>query len=185
MEEARRSRQRVAEIAGLLVFFAVLIFGDWLGYAASLGLFRVDPGWVPDGFHVVLPAPQSALTGARYFPAGWSELADTKAERSVHTYRLPEVAGSIPGKTSFAFAVLEDDGARQLVEVTSTGVHRSRSRYEAYADRILPVGYQSYAWQYQQRGSTTVIVLVGAAALFAGFAAGFGANRLLLRLQKT
>jgi hypothetical protein len=182
MDEARRRRQRTAEFAGMIVFFAVLVCGDWLGYAASIALFRSDPAAVPDGFHVVLAAPSTRGPGADYVPVGWSRLAEARTERGVTSYRLPEAAGSVPGpKTRFSFAVLEDNGARQIVEVRSDGLLTSRSRYEAYPDRVLPIGYHSYAWEYEQQRSLTALALMGLAAIAAAFGTAFAVNLALKR----
>ena len=182
MDARTRGGGQTAEHVGLLVFFVVLIFSDWLGYAASHALFRWYPRVVPDTFYLVLDAARREGPYRRYVPVSWNRLAETKEERGVQSYRLSVPNGYIPGpKMQFSFSVLEDDGRRQLVEVSTTGVITSRSRYEAFADRVVPIAYQSYAWGHESGGGVPTFVILGCVvALLAGLATGFAVKRLVI-----
>lgn len=172
-------RRKAAGLAGILTFFVALFCADWLGYAVSFALFRLEPRAVPDAFHVVLPTPR-AEGGTHYVPVRWQDAAELKSQRGVQTYRLPATEAKIPGpKVRFSLTVLEDDGARQLVQVDSSGLLRMRSRYEAWTDRVVPVAYRSFAWEYEGRRSVTASVLAFAASFAAAFAAGYGVRRLV------
>jgi len=135
-----------ARIAGWIVFVVVLYFGDWLTYAVSLALFRLDPTTVPDSFFIAyeLRAPEPG--GFKYFYTTWQRYRS--AERpAIGALRLAEPSGRMPIKGGWVtFQVLEDDGERQLVEVSYDGFYRSASRYEAHADRVVPVAYRSRGW---------------------------------------
>ena len=164
--------------AGLVAFFAVLLLADWLGYAVSMALFRIAPETVPDGLTIVLPP----VADTRYVPVSWRSREEAISRRGLQSYRLPESAGSMPGpKTSFTFAVLEDDGVRQIVQVDATGLLRARSRYEAHADRAVPVAYKSAAWEYERQRSWVPLVLTLLLAILAAVGAVYCVGRLSRR----
>jgi hypothetical protein len=182
MDAGAKARQRTAERVGLFVFLAVLIFSDWLGYAASPSIFRWYPGAVPNTFYLVLDTARGEGPYDRYVPVSWHRLAETKQERGIQNYRVSVPNGYIPGpKMQFSFAVLEDDGRRQLVEVSTTGVIKGRSRYEAYADRLVPIAYQGYAWEYGDEGGGVprFVVLACVIGLLIAFAAGYGVKWMM------
>jgi len=183
-ETDRRSarNRRVAEIAGVLVFFSVLLTSEWLTYAGSVVIFRFYPTAVPDGFFIMLSAPRTDGPGTYYIPASWRRYAEVKAERRVQTFLLPEPTGAIRGpKTQFYFTVLEGDTTRQVVEVKTTGLHRSWSRYEAYPDRVSPVGYGGLRWGLEEDSNVKFVLygLVLLIAILAGLGAVAGVNRML------
>lgn len=182
MDAGAKARQRTAERVGLFMFLAVLIFCDWLGYAASHAIFRRYPSAVPNTFYLVLDTGRGEGPYARYVPVGWDRLAEIKQQRGIQTYRLSVLNGYIPGpKMQFSFAVLEDDGRRQLVEVSTTGAIKGRSRYEAYTDRVMPIAYQGYAWEYGDEGGGVprFVVLACLIGLLIAFAAGYGVKWML------
>ena len=186
MDAGAKARQQTAERVGLLVFFVVLIFSDWLGYAVSQALFRSNPRAVPNTFYLVLDTARGEGPYSRYVPVSWQRLAETKQERGVQTYRLSVPNGHIPGpKMQFSFAVLEDDGLRQLVEVSTTGVIKGRSRYEAYPDHVVATAYQGYAWEYGDEGGGGIpgfVVLACLIGVLIAFAAGYGV-KWMMRLR--
>ena len=133
-------KPHIATTSGLVVFLLVLAFSDWLVYAASFALFRLDPRAVPENFSLVV------RTSQEYRPLWWPDYPRAGADLGVRSFRLPEASGTLPGKATFWFTVLEDDGARQLVEVRFAGPYKSVSRYEAYADRVVPLAYRGMVW---------------------------------------
>src|SRR5690349_2794723 len=105
-----------ARVAGWIVFAAVLYFGDWLTYAASLALFRLDPTTVPDAFFIAYEVRAPEPGNFRYFYMTWQRYGS--AERpAIGALRLAEPSGRMPIKGGWVtYQVLEDKGERQLVE---------------------------------------------------------------------
>ena len=165
-----------ARIAGLVVFAVVLYFADWLTYAASFALFRVDPRTIPEDFFIAYQLP-SLQPGVLTFECMTWERYRSAERPSIGALRLAEPSGRIPLKGSWLiFRVLEDDGQRQLVEVSNDGFHPFTTRYEAYSDRVVPLAYRGRSWAIGWVGG---LLLAGAAAWLT-----LGVTRLI-RLRRT
>src|SRR5256886_3056697 len=181
-EKSIRNQKNIAAAAGVMVFALAAVNADRLIYTASSAIFRLAPGTVPNDFCIVMAAPRSDVPGSYYVPMSWKKYLEGSAERRVQSYLLPEAAGSMPRpKTSFSFVVLEDGANRQVIEVKSEGMHKSWSRYEAYANRVLPTAYGSLNWQVDE-GQWGWGLLLAAAPL--SWLAGFRVCICVFRLVR-
>jgi hypothetical protein len=170
--------------AGLAAFLLVLATADWAVHAASLMIFKLDSAAVPDSFYI---AYESRLDhrGIKYDFVPWKDYGAEAGRLGIRTLLLPDPAGRIRSKgDSMSFQVLENDGARQLIEVKYDGAYRSWSRYEAYRDRAVPVAYRSYGWG--DPVSSHAAVWLGAVLLagLAAWGAAAGVKRLM-RVRRT
>lgn len=124
-------------------FMVVAVAALWAWQAGApfvLGGGRIDGAGPPADFVVVLHEPAS---GYRYLR--WERLREIEADGATRTFLLPEAKGGDATKLSDrqTFAVLEDHGDRQIVEVNVLGAHQTWSRYEAYRDRVVPVAFRT------------------------------------------
>jgi hypothetical protein len=180
MEAGSRWYTRRTSTSGVVVFVVVLLLVDWVFYAASFAIFRLAPAAVPDNFYIVVQ-----LRGAdRYDALTWKAYPAARAEQRVETFLLPDSAHTMPGKATFSFTVLKSRSGYQLVEVQFDGPYESVSRYEAYADRVVPVAYRSMTWGEAQDRHWIVFLMGVALAALAAWAASFAMKRLM-RLQQT
>jgi hypothetical protein len=178
MDENGRSKLDIPGIVGLGAFFAVLLATPWVVYLASLVILRLDPGATPETFAVVYRTLEDRYAVTRwpgYYPrAGISS--------GFRTFRLPEPAGYIDGpKLQYAFSVVQDDGARQVVEVRTSGVISAVSRYASYPDRVEPLGYRGLLWGYEQENAVPGALIALGLAILAAWSA-FAAARFAGRV---
>lgn len=170
--------------AGAAAFLLVLFLADWAVHAVSMAIFRLDPGAVPDSFFIAYEGKPNQF-GVKYEAVAWREYALEGGKRDVPTLLLPEPAGRIKSKgDSLSFRVLENDGARQLIEVKYDGAYRSWSRYEARRDRAVPVAYRSYGWGDPVSSHAAIWLCALLVAGLAAWAAARGVERLL-RLERS
>jgi len=179
-EAARRRKRHMAEIAALAAFVAVLLSTPpWLVYLASLVIFRLDPGAMPDSFWIVYQTAgggHAVIDGRRYPPLG--------AGQGIRSFRLTGSGDFFYGKGKLSFAVLEDDGKRQVVEVRYEGLNHTVSRYAAYADRVVPISYRSLGWGYENATVLPAAMVALALGILAAWGVFAAASRLA-RLEQT
>jgi hypothetical protein len=173
-------KQQIASFAAIVAFLAVLISTPWIVHLASLLIFKLDPGAAPGTFAVVYRAVND-----RYAVTGWPVYPRQGAGNGFKTFRLPDAGGFIDGpKLRYSFRVLEDDGARQIVEVRTEGVIHAVSRYAVHAERIEPLSYRGRSWGFDQ-GAFLPPSLIGIALAIAAAWSMFAAAARFTRLQQT
>ena len=107
-----------------------------------------------------------------------------RAGQGLRTFRLAESGKFIHGKGWVSFAVLEDDGTRQVVEVRYEGLNHTVSRYAAYADRVVPISYRSLGWGYDNSTALPAAMVALALGVLAAWGVLAGTARFT-RLQQT
>jgi hypothetical protein len=171
------TRDRLPGLAAAAAFFLVIFLADWLVCLASLAVLKLDPAPVPESFFIAYLADQPDSRGSRYRALAWERYASTRHQ--ARTLLLPDPSGAIPSKgNSLSFRVLKDEGFRQLVEVKYDGAHRSRSRYHAYADRVVPISYRRFGWGDERGSQLGILAVMLGLAVFAAVLAAVGAQRL-------
>ncbi len=170
-------RSQLPGIVAVAAFLAVILATPWVVFLASLVILRLDPGATPDTFAVVYRTQED-----RYAVTGWpSYRPRAGVGDGFKTFRLPESAGAIDGpKLQYSFSVLEDDGARQLVEVRTRGVISAVSRYTSHSDRVQPLSYRGLLWGYEQRNAVPGVLVALALAVVAAWSV-FAATARLTR----
>ena len=151
-------------LAAFAAFFLALYLAAWLPRAVSLAFFPLKT--VPAEFFLL----HEAAEAGRYDAVDWNTYVSGRDRLGIRTFRLAHPTGETRVKATLSFRVLEDDGTRQLVEVQFDGPYQSWSRYEAYADRAVPLAYYSSAgpddqgriWPLVRLALTLAICLVAA-----------------------
>ena len=130
-------------IAGctFMVVAAGAIWAWHVGSPLLLGSGGLDGEDPPGEFVVVVHEPGHG--GYRYLR--WDQLPEIDVDGDARTFLLPTTRGGRDEALSRrrTFRVLEDRGARQIVEVNALDTHQSWSRYEAYRDRIVPIAFRT------------------------------------------
>ena len=130
-------------IAGctFMVVAAGAVWAWQVGAPLVLGGGRLDGAEPPGEFVVVVH--ESGNGGYRY--VAWDQLRAVEVDGIARTFLLPANEGGDDAALSRrnAFAVIENRGDRQVVEVNVLDTHQSWSRYEAYRDRIVPIAFRT------------------------------------------
>lgn len=153
-------RSVTATLAGVAVFIAIFVIGTPLTYTAvsHILLTRTNfPGGMPpERFNVAYREMTPSGPGERVRLASWKDIVAAKDKGSRFTFLLPAPGGIIPTSSDLhAYSILEDRGASQLIETRYRNTHAVWTRYEAWADRVVPISERT-------DGGFVMIVPIGA-----------------------
>lgn len=130
-----------------MAFVAVMLLTGPVIDAMSHAFFKTTSfpgGQPPDRFIVALRDTAKPVAEEAMSPASWKHVATLKASGKKFTFLLSGKEGTIPSQGDlYAYKVIEDRKASQIIEVKFSNTHTSWSRYEAFDDRIVPISYRT------------------------------------------
>ena len=122
-----------------MAFVAVMLLSRPVIDAMCHAFFKTTTfprGQLPDRFIVALRDLAPPVLEKAILPARWKDVTALQASGKKFTFLLPAKGGRIPTPADlYAYNVIEDRKASQIIEVHFVNTHTSWTRYEAFDDR--------------------------------------------------